>query len=352
MPAPPRSPARPALSLLALAVALAPALAAAQAAGAGENDGLRRELIAQAESARDAGEHARAVDLARRAAQLRSTPSLSLMIAQEEAALGHPVEALEVARRCASEATIDAALRHRARILRECTDLARQMEGRLARLTVQVPAGHSDLAVEVAGRALPSAAWGVAVPVAPGSVTVTARARDGRSFTREVTLAEGQSASVEVTLTASPARAPEPVADANSTAATASTAPPLVALAAEAVEARRGASVGPWILVGLGGAALAGAGVFWMLHDDAIAERDRACSPAGCRPSAIASNDRAQSLTLATNVSLALGGSALVGGLVWWVVARARSSPATASAPRLTGWVYADAAMVGFGGAL
>jgi hypothetical protein len=86
------------------------------------NDALRRDLLAQAEQARDPGDHARSVDLATRAAQLRMTPSLGLMIAQEHEQLGHVVEAIDYARRCASDAAGDGTLRER--IARNCRELA------------------------------------------------------------------------------------------------------------------------------------------------------------------------------------------------------------------------------------
>ena len=336
----------PITAALALCGALAPTVAAAQPAPGGENDALRRDLLAQAEAARDAGDHTRALDLATRASQLRASPSLSFMIAQEAAELGHVVDALDAARRCVADASADASLRNRDRVLRGCAALVQEVEPRLARLTVRVPEGVPGVVVEVARRPLPGAVWGVAVPVDPGEVTVAAHTGDGRSFSRTVTTVAGQSAEVAVSFApAAPAAPPVEVA------APAPTVAPVVAPPPAPAVARAGVGAGPWIVAGLGAAVLGGAGVLWMMHGSALDERDGACSAAGCLPSALDANDRAQTLTLATNVSLAVGGAALVGGVTWFLIARGRSARVDAT-PHATAWVTPQGAMVGIGGAL
>lgn len=337
----------PGTAALALCGALAPTVAAAQTTPGSENDGLRRDLLAQAEAARDAGDHTRALDLATRASQLRASPSLSFMIAQEAAELGHLVDALDAARRCVADASADASLRNRDRVRRGCAALVHDLEPRLARLTVRVPEGVPGVVVEVARRPLPGAVWGVAVPVDPGEVTVAAHTGDGRSFSRTVTTVAGQSAEVAVSF--APAA---PIAPPVAVVASAPTVPPPVVAPppAPAVE-RAGVGAGPWIVAGLGAAVLGGAGVLWMMHGSALDERDGACSAAGCLPSALDANDRAQTLTLATNVSLAVGGAALVGGVTWFLIARGRSARVDAT-PHATAWVTPQGAMVGIGGAL
>ena len=108
------------------ALALAAETAGAQPVPA--PDALRRDLIAQAERARDEGDHARAAGLAERAAVIRVSPSLSLMLAQEHAALDHAAVAHGHAVRCVADATADAALRNRDRILRLCHELVLRTE--------------------------------------------------------------------------------------------------------------------------------------------------------------------------------------------------------------------------------
>ena len=58
----------------------------------------RRELLQGADAARAAGDHPRALDLARRAGEIRMTPSVRLLLAQESevatAAIMRDIEAL------------------------------------------------------------------------------------------------------------------------------------------------------------------------------------------------------------------------------------------------------------------
>lgn len=167
----PRPLARAALSLGLLA---APSLALAQNSPA---ELARRDLIRRAEAARRAGDHALAADLGGRAVQIRSTPSLRMMVAQESEAIDRPVDALDHARNCVREAEADPRLRFRARILATCRAVASRAEGRVGSLVVNVPPSPPEgLRVRVNGAELPPALWGVAYPLAPGAVVVEATA--------------------------------------------------------------------------------------------------------------------------------------------------------------------------------
>src|SRR5690349_3172205 len=64
----------------------------------------RRSLIEQAQQARRAGDHVRALDLAERATQISMSPSLRLFIAQEQTALGRLADAFGNADLCGREA--------------------------------------------------------------------------------------------------------------------------------------------------------------------------------------------------------------------------------------------------------
>lgn len=301
---------------------------------------LRRELLTQAEQARAEGNHARAIDLGTRAAQLRASPSVGLMLAQEHEALGHLTAALGHAQRCAAEAATDATLRNREQIAGACSGLVRALEGRVARLTVQVPVGLAEgTSVQVATRPLPAAAWGVALPVDPGELVVRASTADGRRFERSVRVAEGASANVVVAFAPSAQASVAPPAP--------TPGAPQAGAGADAPRASVGA--GPWILAGAGVLAFGAAGLFWGLHGGALSERDAACDAGGCDPSSVDADTRARTLTTVTNVSLAAGGAAIAGGLVWFFVARARSSP---PAVRPTAWASPTGGGVALGGTL
>jgi hypothetical protein len=310
------------------------------------DDDLRRDLLVQADQAREAGDHARALDLATRAGQLRMTPSLSLMLAQEHEQLGHVVEALHNARRCVTDANADATLRNRERIQRLCTDLVAALEGHVARVTLRVSETPEGTTVQVANRSLPPAVWGVAVPVDPGDVEVRVQCPDGRSYARTLHLASGANEEVVVTLSAAPSAAtviPTPEA---------ATPRPVEVRIDPSPRARSGSGpgVGPWVLAGVGVVALGSAGLFWALHGSAVTERDAACDANGCDPSSVDANARAQTFTTAANVGLALGGAALVGGAVWFLVARSRTSEVPAVRP--SAWLSPVGAGVALGGTL
>src|SRR4051794_11687098 len=81
----------------------------------------RTQLLEQAESARQRGDHAAAIEAAGRAGRVRMTPSLRLFLAEEHVALGHPAEALANAEACIREVQRDGSLRNGAVILASCT---------------------------------------------------------------------------------------------------------------------------------------------------------------------------------------------------------------------------------------
>lgn len=315
--------------------------AASAAAQVTPDDALRRDLIAQAEAARDAGDHARAYELATRAAQLHASPSLSLLLAQEAAQAGRIAVALDHAHRCVTDvATV--APRNRERIQRICSDLVRNLDGRIARLTVQVPeelSATSGLVVQAGTQDLPRATWGVPVPVDPGELVVRATLPDGRRFERRLLLAEGDRAEVAVTFA--------------SAASAAAVAPIATHDAPHSPSVRSGVGAGPWVVAGLGAVALGTAGVLWALHGNAVSERDAVCDAGGCDPSSIDANNRAIDLARATNASLIVGGVALAAGVTWFVIATARGGRAgDAPVVRPIAWALPGGAGVGVGGSL
>lgn len=283
-------------------------------AGREREEAARAELIAQAEQASDRGDHPRALDLATRAAAIRVTPSLRLLLAQEHGAVGHAADAYEQATRCAREAQADPATRNRDQVIAACTALADQLRARVGRVTLQVPAPPPGLHVRVAGDEVSQALWGVPYTVAPGAVVVEASADGYAPFRQSVAVAAGQSAEVRVALTELPRPAvahaappPTPVT------------PPVVTPPPPPPPQGR-SLVGP-IALGAGGVVALGlSGVFFALREGAVSDRDAQCSAAGCRPAALDLDDTARTYNTLTNVSLAVGGAAVAGAVVWFLV--------------------------------
>lgn len=313
-----------------LAALLAPGVASGQGV---PTDPARLELIAQAEAASAAGDHAAALSLGGRAAALRMTPSLMVFLAREHRDLGHWVEALDLARQCLRAADADVALRNRAVILQACEAVRARAEPRVAHLAIACDAPPSDLSLRVGSRELPATLLDVEVPVTPGEVRVTASAPGFEPFDTSVTLTEGARGRVALRLVrtppavAPPAPAPTPQAD---RAVAAAPLPPAPLAPPSRRAASRAPGAGPWLLGG--GALVAGAlaGVFYGLALTARGERDAACDATGCLPSSRESDARYGDQLMVGNAAVIAGASLLVGAAVWYVVARVSSPRTTA----------------------
>jgi hypothetical protein len=306
--------------LAACAIAVWSARAEAQVGA----DVARRSLIDAAAAAARAGDHARALELGERALALRATPSLRLFLAREHLRAGHPVEALAQAGECATRARGDATVPDRDATLARCEAVAREAERGVARLTLRVaspaPAG---LRVTVRGEVVAAALYDVAWPLAPGETSIDATAAGRVAFHRDLTLTVGASETVDVMLAE-----PEVVAPAVTPVVV---APPVIAppvVVAPPRRERRAApapSRGPWVVVGVGVAGLVAGGVLGALALGEQSSRDAACpSAARCDAASALSHDAAmRDLGLGANVALVAGGALVVGGVAWWLIARA-----------------------------
>lgn len=303
------------------------ALAALSVAGAARGqeapgESARRELIAQAEQAAGAGDHARALDLAGRAAALRPSPSLTWLLAREHRALDHFVEALDHARACVRAAEADASLRNRDTIRHACEAIQASVEPRVGRVEVAVASARPEgLVVRLDGRELLPALYGVPVPVDPGPHVVEAAAPGHLPLRREEAVAEASSLRVEVSLE----REPVPVA-----VAPAVVVPPVVISPAPRPAPIR-TGPGPWVVGGVGAAGLVTAAVFAGLASAEQSARDGECDRSGCTAAALPHDAAYVDYLAATNVALAAGAAVLVSGAIWYfaprVLGRRRATP-------------------------
>ncbi len=300
---------------LLVTLALASGVASAQD---GPTEVARRELIAQAEAAATAGDHARAAQLGERAAQLRVTPTIQYFLAREHLALEHPVEALGYSGACARAAEADTTLRNRDGVLAACRAIVTTTEAQVGRVTVHVPSdAPAGLTVRLRGAAFPSTLFDVAYPVAPGTVVLEASAPGHLPLRREATVAAGHTETLDVRLEAEPTVvAPTPPV---APAVVAVVVPPRVA-----APMPRSYSIGPWMVVGGGAAAFILSGVFYGLASSELSARDGLC-PAPCvdpGPEARAHDASYGEHIERTNVALGVGAALVVGGGVWLLVDR------------------------------
>jgi hypothetical protein len=281
---------------------------AAPASAQDGSDAARRALIVDAAAASQAGDHARAIELAARAAAIRATPSLSYFLAREHLAVGHPVEAITLAGECASGARADREVHSREALVARCEAVAAEAERGVARLTVRVPTPEPEgLGVTIAGSVLAPPQHTVAVPVVPGPTEVTASAPWRDPFR------------------APPSPPTPPTAEAIITASLRTPPPQL--------PPRTPGGAGPWVLVGVGALGLVVGGVFGTVSIDAHDSRDAACpSATRCDGDAAERLDaRYRDAALGANVAFVVGGVSLAAGLTWWLVARTRSHRPLAS---------------------
>ncbi len=305
------------LFILAVAVELGPAVVIAQDA---RSEVARRDLLERAEAARSAGDHARALSLARLAAEVRQTPSLRLMLAQEHRVTGQLVEALDNATACVREAEADATLRNRDRLVEVCRTLASEVEPSIGRLTVRVtPASAPGLHVRVGEVDLRASLLGVPSPSMPGHVVVRVEADGFRAVARGIDVVAGHEAQVDVVLDA----------ESSSPRGMGSRVVPSSDSDSSSSEAH-GPGAGPWVVVSVGAAGLATGLALFLMSNDARAERDL-CTTTSCLSAATGSNGRYEDLLTGANIALGVGGAVATAGLLWWILAPRDGVPPRAS---------------------
>ncbi|MFO0653014.1 MAG: hypothetical protein U0326_42745 [Polyangiales bacterium] len=308
-------------ALIALSLCAVPSLAGAQSSA---DLAARQDLVAQADQARSAGDHARALDLAQRAGAIRMTPSLQLMIAQEQRSLGQLVDSYASALACARAAQADASAANRAAIVETCTSVSRALEPQLGRVRLRFASDlPGDARVLVAGVEVAAAAREIPRVVMPGQVTIDASAAGRTPFHRALRVDAGAVTDVTIELPRS--------------------------LTAQSQTASGGPGAGPWIVAGVGVASLAAAGVMYALAGSARDERDGQCNAQGyCFPIAQNHDARYRDMLTGTNVALIAGGALVAGAALWYAIARMRSTrsegaPTVAIAPSSGGVMMSGA---------
>jgi hypothetical protein len=171
------------------------------------------------------------------------------------------------------------------------------------------------------GAPLPEAAWRTQLNLDPGPHEVRAEVPGHPPYTEQFELAEAEHKRITVALPEQALAEPTPSAD------------QAAAPAAKATASSASKRLGPLLMIATGTAAL---GVGLGFGYKAMSERDQACGDTqSCEPEGLAAGKRAAHVSTALT---AVGGAALVSGLVWYFVARRkRDAPAAAKlAPALT----------------
>jgi serine/threonine-protein kinase len=208
----------------------------------------------------------------------------------------------------------------------EASRRATALEAKLSRMTITVApdALTTGLTVLRDGRAVGDAVWGTAIPVDPGEYAIEASAPGKKSWTAKAyvsTTPGGMTVKIPV-LEPAPIDATKPVA-----------------IGVEPQEggnsSRRTAGL---VVGGVGVAGLIIGGVFGGLTLSKTGDSKAYCSagsPVQCDPTGLQLRSDAKGLAKVSDIALAVGGAAMVAGIILFVTAPSGKAPSTGSALRV-----------------
>ena len=227
-----------------------------------------RELAMAGAEAFDKQDFATALDRFQRAESLYKVPSIAVMVARCYARTGRLVEAVDKYEETLRMPLDAAAPEAFQRAVADATAEVETERARVARIELRLPAEPpAGVEVTLDQKAVPTALWGVPMPVNPGVHRVAAHAPGKAPYSYELTLAEGGHEVVEIALSASAATLP--------VAETASDGP---------APATRHISTLTIALWAGGGVALATGAVTGVVALNRKSSLDQECKP-GCPPS-------------------------------------------------------------------
>ncbi len=310
---PRREPRRRPLALV-VAISLATAPVASALAGPAEDKATARELAQEGIAAAQAGDCATAIDRLERAEALYHAPPHLQFLGRCYAKAGRLVEATEAYRKLTLETLPpNAPAAFKAAVAEATTELPK-IEPRLGRLTVSPSKAYPELAVDVDGKAWPSAALGVPRVIDPGSHVITATAKGFAPKEQTVDVGEGANESVTLTLS------PSATTTSTTTAPTAPTTP-------EPPPASPWRTAG-WVTAGVGAAAALAGGVTYLVAWRQWESLEADCPDNRC-PAGTDVSGRGGGANQLVDVSrvLAIGGGALAAAGVAMILL-APASPA------------------------
>ena len=255
-----------------------------------------RQLYRQGLSLEAAGNWSSALQKFEEVAKVKLTPQVRFHIARCKENLGRLNEALgeyKIAEFEAAEAG--------AKELGEITSAREKLEARVPKLVITRGAGTESASILLDGVEIGEAKIGKEVSVDPGPHTITTKYRDGRKFDKDVSVAEGETKSIELVPPEGFDKArpvdeeeddeeDEPVEDTGVTA-----------------KADEGSSVLPWVIGGAGVASLIASGVFFTLRNGAESDLDDVCRGSVCPKSSEDKQSSGETYATLTGITLGVG---------------------------------------------
>ncbi len=264
-----------------------------------------RSLFEQARDLEKEGRWAEALEKLEAVGKVRMTPQVRFHIALCHMRLGR----LVAARNGFTQARREARRHDAQQVIRESNDHIESLEARIPSLRIQLEAPPAAWSVSIDGDRIERGLLQVPIPLDPGDHRVTVVADGYEDFERSVTLDEGVTQTLTVSLRprrSEPGREAQPVST------------PAPTPSADHVQPS-GPTLG-WILVGTGGALLLGAAGSALAHSSAVDDIEQRCpSHTDCDPALEDTHDRAQTYGALAAVLGGVGVATLgAGGFVVW----------------------------------
>jgi hypothetical protein len=290
-----------------------------------------RQLAAQGFEALNRKDFAEAEDRFRRADQLVHAPTLVLDRSRALVGLGRLVEAHEGFAQVLREGVAaNAPWQWRNAVGFATSELA-AVEPRLAWLTLIVH-GPKSAQVQIDSRALPDAALGVPRATDPGTHTISVTAQRFLGLQKVVTLQEGKSLELKLSLEPDPYAPAEPAASKPAPRVIVVTAPPAAHTKDHTLAT---------ILLSVGGVGLVTGAITGSLALQVHSDLNRSCPNRNCVPTQeaeyadfSAQRDKYRALGTASGVAFAVGAGAALGGAALLLFSGKSSQTGTFSTPR------------------
>lgn len=292
------------------------------------------DQIAAARAAADAGANSfeagnweKAIGYFERAEALVHSPVHLWYIAQASAKLGRLVVAKERCVKVRREGLPEGASSGRIAAYEGCESLIREIEGRLASLTIEVSGLPDDAEFEVLrnGAKVPSAIVGVPAPIDPGTYTLAGRANGFKADELKVHLSESERKLVTLRFIS------DPTASLTPETTSGSETKPAPAAATAPVDSRRGGfraapPIGSYLAWVIGAGAI-GAGIGMGVHSIGLGNQlDDICmgSRTNCRKDVyeLSTTQKVESdrrtFEILSVVGYGVGGAAILTGFAIW----------------------------------
>jgi hypothetical protein len=278
-----------------------------------------RGLMQDGDRLREAGDLRDALERYQSAHAIMHVPTTGYDVARTEAALGMLVEARGVALEVSNTpaAAREPAVFTEAR--NGATDLAAQLDARIPSLRAQVTPAGAAYTVSIDDVHLPTEAREVAFRTNPGAHTLVVEAPGYAAQARQVTLLEGQAASVAIVLELPVAAAPMPLTAPGAVVASAASPQPLAAAADDPADPARAGRIRSLVGFAAGGALLLTGSVAGIVAVSKVSRIKDECPAHQCdatQRGALASSD---TLANVANVTIPLGLLGIAYGVYEWL---------------------------------